>query len=215
METLKDLAIKIKGAPCSLWDCPPGLFLFGDILGYKSDNNYNDGFVDAYCFDTGESFWGGSKSREAQGQLQVQPLEYASEDPIDRLLKITSNLYEQGEFEKKYDRAVWILRKTLDIINSENVLSSIEQEKLHNRLKSFFSDSSVNSDENKVKNDSFVQGYICAAATLMRCHGEDSLARDIITQGGFGVKDILCENIDQYDKDALAPIIDELRRKGE
>jgi hypothetical protein len=62
-------------------DCPPGLFLFGDMLGFKSEyittlENPRRYQCDAYCVETGEYFHGGAKNSEARGRLLVTPVNY-------------------------------------------------------------------------------------------------------------------------------------------
>lgn len=62
----------------TLNECPPGLFLFGEIIGFKSEystiNSRNEVQCDAYCVESGEYFWGGAKSAAERGNLLVQPL---------------------------------------------------------------------------------------------------------------------------------------------
>lgn len=54
---------------CRLKECPPGLFLFRDALGFRSE--YGD---DApYCCDSGEMFWGGECTKERRDELIVIP----------------------------------------------------------------------------------------------------------------------------------------------
>jgi hypothetical protein len=66
------------GEACNLSICPPGLFLFGETLGWKSihmslddDNLYQ---CDAYCVSSGRYFWGGAESSGERSSLIVQPL---------------------------------------------------------------------------------------------------------------------------------------------
>ena len=65
---------KAKSKPVQLRDCPVGLFLFDGSLGYKSEYGDNRGFVHAYCFGSGEYFWGGAKNAHDQGSLMVTPM---------------------------------------------------------------------------------------------------------------------------------------------
>ena len=76
------------GDPVSLAECPPGPFAIGDNLGFKTEYGAMSGkdvgcgtvewtvthWPDAYCLDSGESFWGGASTREARAALIVQPL---------------------------------------------------------------------------------------------------------------------------------------------
>ena len=45
----------------------------------------------------------------------------------------------------------------------------------------------------------FTQGYICAVASLVKMHGEDTMAKDLL--GGIGKVD--WKNIDEYDRNIL------------
>lgn len=69
--------------PVTLNDCPPGLFVFGGTLCFKSEyattlENPPYYQCDAYCVESGEYFWGGAKGTEARGKLMVQPLDQAA-----------------------------------------------------------------------------------------------------------------------------------------
>lgn len=75
----------------TLAECPPGLFRFGETLGFKT--KYDDKWFtlhdargdqphiteirwpNAYCVDTGEYFWGGAKMHEDRSLLMVEPIE--------------------------------------------------------------------------------------------------------------------------------------------
>ena len=63
------MCIKPTDLPCCLADCPPGLFLYKDILGFKTE--YSD--TEVYCADSGEIFWGGEHTDESRQKLQVLP----------------------------------------------------------------------------------------------------------------------------------------------
>lgn len=66
--------------------CPPGLFMFGDTLGFKSeyrslagDRESIEGAgwkSDAYCVESGEYFWGGMSNWRRREALMVQPVDY-------------------------------------------------------------------------------------------------------------------------------------------
>lgn len=60
---------------CRLDECPPGLFLYGDCLGFKSEYRGESGTPDAYVVASGEFFWGGAKTREDRDGLPVIPVE--------------------------------------------------------------------------------------------------------------------------------------------
>lgn len=51
-----------------LKECPPGLFLFKDTLGFKDEYG-----SDPYCTNTGEYFWGGATNATERGKLKVIP----------------------------------------------------------------------------------------------------------------------------------------------
>lgn len=70
---MKTVEIIPSGWPCALRDCPPGLFIFGQSLGFKSEYVGNDGRIDAFCVESGEIFWGGTSDNESRGKLIVQP----------------------------------------------------------------------------------------------------------------------------------------------
>ena len=59
---MKRLVVHPEGWPCSYEECRPGLFLYGDMIGLKSEYG-----GDGYC-DSGEAFC--AKSDE------VQPVTY-------------------------------------------------------------------------------------------------------------------------------------------
>jgi hypothetical protein len=64
-----------KRAACTLADCPPGLFWFGDCLGFKSEYGDNYGNSEAFCVESGEYFWGGTTDKTAREKLTVTPFE--------------------------------------------------------------------------------------------------------------------------------------------
>lgn len=65
----------------TLNDCPPGLFWFGDTLGFKSEyattlENPRRYQCDAYVVASGEYFHGGARNTEERGRLMVVPIDY-------------------------------------------------------------------------------------------------------------------------------------------
>lgn len=63
-----------------LSECPPGLFAFEGMLGFKSEyrsTNEHTGFAktDAYVVDSGEYFWGGVSHEKDREDLMVIPVE--------------------------------------------------------------------------------------------------------------------------------------------
>lgn len=74
MRVKQKLELVPEGWPCSLSLCPPGFFVHGEMVGFKSE--YVTGKnCDAYC-DSGEYFWGGTKTKEDRDRVIVQPLVY-------------------------------------------------------------------------------------------------------------------------------------------
>lgn len=65
-----------------LWNCPEGLFFFGDTLCFKSEymtlNAAGMYQTDAYVVATGEYFWGGAPTAVAREQLLVEPFDAAA-----------------------------------------------------------------------------------------------------------------------------------------
>jgi hypothetical protein len=64
-----------QGDECTLWDCPPGFFLFENSIHFKSEYSTDKGEPEAYCGNSGEFFWGGAKSHIERRALKVTPLE--------------------------------------------------------------------------------------------------------------------------------------------
>lgn len=64
----------------ALSKCPPGLFLFGQTLGfkseYKTESQSRQGVwqSDAYVVESGEYFWGGASNPIEREALLVTPL---------------------------------------------------------------------------------------------------------------------------------------------
>jgi hypothetical protein len=65
----------------TLNSCPPGLFLFEGMVGFKSEYSTVTaaGYIqcDAYVVESGEYFAGGAKSTEERGALMVAPIHLA------------------------------------------------------------------------------------------------------------------------------------------
>lgn len=76
---MRQLQLKPSGWPCTLKECPPGLFVFGEILGLKTEYS-PENEIEAFCSDTGEAFWGGTHSHQNRDQLMVQPVEAVWEE---------------------------------------------------------------------------------------------------------------------------------------
>lgn len=85
---MKKVEVKFAKRKCTLEDCPPGLFLYKETIGFKSEygafhgEDIGMGQVkwtitgnpDVYCAESGEKFWGGCKSQEELSQLKVRPM---------------------------------------------------------------------------------------------------------------------------------------------
>jgi len=67
--------------PCSLSDCPPGLFWFNGMLGmkteYRTESVSRPGCLqcDAYVVASGEYFWGGVSDPREREKLMVTPID--------------------------------------------------------------------------------------------------------------------------------------------
>ena len=61
--------IEPSGWPVELQSCPPGLFVYGDTLGFVSEYRNQP----PYIVDSGEIFWGGMKNDMDRALLKVQP----------------------------------------------------------------------------------------------------------------------------------------------
>lgn len=70
---------------CTLAECPPGLFLFGGCLGFRSEYG-----TDAYVVSSGEAFWGGAKTKEERDALMVTPVEITDPSAL-RLVDVPAN----------------------------------------------------------------------------------------------------------------------------
>jgi hypothetical protein len=69
----RTLQLMPEGWPIALRDCPPGLFVFEDAVGLKSEYGNGNGGNGCYC-DTGEMFWGGTATPDKRDSLMVQPV---------------------------------------------------------------------------------------------------------------------------------------------
>lgn len=74
---MKIITIVPSGFRCTLAECDPGLFLFKNTIGFKSE--YGD--CEAFVVESGEYFWGGTSDKDDRKKLMVIPCNYAmSED---------------------------------------------------------------------------------------------------------------------------------------
>lgn len=58
------------GWTTTLKECPPGHFFYKGTVAFKSE--YGD--IECFVVDSGEYFWGGTKTKTDLGKLIVQPL---------------------------------------------------------------------------------------------------------------------------------------------
>lgn len=78
-QTLEQLSAAATQGECSLNECPPGLFMFNDTLGFKSEytttlENPRRYQCDAYVVESGEYFHGGARDTQERGALMVRPI---------------------------------------------------------------------------------------------------------------------------------------------
>lgn len=66
---MKQLIVVPYGWPCALGECPPGLFMYEETLGFN--NEY--GGDPPYIVESGEVFWGGATLDKERRKLTVQP----------------------------------------------------------------------------------------------------------------------------------------------
>jgi len=106
----------------TLAECPPGLFEFGGSLGFKTEygmtlvdeNGANmpgdqvrwkvTSWPDAYCLESGEVFWGGTKTHEERAKLLVRPATLTrpqsvgvEDGLVERLIEVSVHLFEALE----------------------------------------------------------------------------------------------------------------------
>lgn len=95
---MKRLIIEPTGWPCSLRECPPGLFVHNDIIGFKSVHpgmrgldksppfqryQLEEGNIDVYLTEGGSHFWGGTDDQVDLQKLEVQPCSARWEEDDD------------------------------------------------------------------------------------------------------------------------------------
>lgn len=74
---MKKLVVAPNGWPCTLAECPPGLFTYNEALAVKSEYRSAEGYgtVKAYLADDGE-FFAPLSDKTACDRLVVQPCVY-------------------------------------------------------------------------------------------------------------------------------------------
>lgn len=70
------------------------LFIYNGQLGFKSEYRTGNGAIEAYCYGSGEMFWGGTKDSSTQSQLLVMPIDLSVDNFLDALA-----LYENTKRE--------------------------------------------------------------------------------------------------------------------
>lgn len=60
----------------------------------------------------------------------------------------------------------------------------------------------------------FTQGYMCAVATLMRAHGEDTYCKELLGASGDTLEDCLKQGVDPHDLEVLIPLYRELEARN-
>ncbi|MDW5315030.1 hypothetical protein [Rhizobium sp. PL01] len=116
------IQMNVAGELCSLADCPPGPFLFNGMIGFKTEygamsgKDIGGGKVewevtggpDVYVMDSGETFWGGTSSKEARAALHVLPLKISMEvdgDEVNDLCLVPGAIDQyipRGMFDQLY-----------------------------------------------------------------------------------------------------------------
>lgn len=61
------------------------------------------------------------------------------------------------------------------------------------------------------KRDEFTAGYLIAVANIMHLHGDDVIARDVLTQLGADEDDMLSLDLTDYDAEQIRPLFKDLR----
>ena len=64
----------------------------------------------------------------------------------------------------------------------------------------------------KGRDKGFIQGYCCAVASIMRTHGDDVIACDVLAEG-VSLEDVKLADVDEYDMEVLDPLFTEIERK--
>lgn len=67
----RKINIEVKQA-VTLSVCPPGLFLFDNKYGFRTEYTDENG-PEAYCVESGEYFWGGAKNSKDRSLILVNP----------------------------------------------------------------------------------------------------------------------------------------------
>lgn len=79
--------LQITGPPCSLADCPPGLFVGSSgALGFRSEYGLTIGgtvtaYPEAFVLESGECWWGGATTHPERADQVVTPVRLTWEAP--------------------------------------------------------------------------------------------------------------------------------------
>jgi hypothetical protein len=80
---MKTLVVIPVDWQCTIADCPPGLFVRGDQMGFVSEYTDESGNREVFVAESGEYFWGGAGTMEERDQLLVIPCSWEWQD-LDR-----------------------------------------------------------------------------------------------------------------------------------
>lgn len=61
------------------------LFIFNGRIGFKSEYRTDKGAIEAYCYESGEMFWGGAQGAHLQTQLIVEPIVISGDELLNAL----------------------------------------------------------------------------------------------------------------------------------
>jgi len=64
-----------------------------------------------------------------------------------------------------------------------------------------------------VRNKAFTQGYICACATMLQEHGNDTEVEDCLRGNFISIDNLRRHEVDEHDIEVLMPVINEIKRK--
>ena len=74
-ETQSGGSLEPVGSETTLDDCPAGLFMYGDTLGFKTEYRDQNG-PEAYVVASGEYFWGGTDNLIMRKSKLVTPMAF-------------------------------------------------------------------------------------------------------------------------------------------
>lgn len=71
------------GDPCTLAECPVGLFYHGDELCIKTEYGNNEGRIDAFIVSSGEFFWGHAPQTIASQRASIVTPAYVARTELE------------------------------------------------------------------------------------------------------------------------------------